>query len=88
MGYGDITPASVIEIWINIIIMISGLALFASILSSLVDIVASASRQARKATAVRNKLTDIQVCCSGAMFARMGYGQRKWQTSTGASTPP
>ena len=45
VGYGDITPATIGEIWVNIGIMIAGLALFASILSGLVDIVQSASKQ-------------------------------------------
>lgn len=42
------------------VIMICGLALFASILSSLVDIVQQSSKQARKSATVRSKLTDVQ----------------------------
>jgi hypothetical protein len=42
------------------LIMIAGLALFASILSSIADIVANGSRRAKHEAAVRGKLTDVQ----------------------------
>eukprot|EP00892_Ulva_mutabilis_P003592 jgi/Ulvmu1/1604/UM111_0033.1 len=60
VGYGDITPASMAEVWISMLIMIFGLALFASILGNIADIVATGSRAARQAAAVRAKLTDVQ----------------------------
>lgn len=60
VGYGDITPASLLEIWTSIVIMITGLTLFANILSSLIEIVQRSSKQARKSNIVRSKLTDVQ----------------------------
>jgi predicted PurR-regulated permease PerM len=60
VGYGDITSASIEEIWVTILIMVCGLALFASILTSLVDIVQQSSKKARKTTAMQSKLTDVQ----------------------------
>ena len=63
VGYGDITPATLAEIWVNICIMIAGLALFASVLSGLAEVVQSSSRQARRTSAIRQKLTEVQACC-------------------------
>lgn len=60
MGYGDITASSVAECWLTVVFMISGLAMFASILSSLSNLVQQSFRQARKSAAVRSKLTDVQ----------------------------
>ena len=61
VGYGDITPASLAEIWLNLAIQISGLALFTTILSSIQEILTATSRQARRDAALRSKLTDVQV---------------------------
>jgi hypothetical protein len=60
VGFGDITAASVPECWLTVVFMMSGLAMFASILSSLSNIVQQSFRQTRKSAAVRNKLTEVQ----------------------------
>jgi hypothetical protein len=69
VGYGDITPASLAEIWINVFIQIAGLALFASILSGIQEIIASSSRKSRHDAALRSKLTDVQACFDAAFLA-------------------
>jgi hypothetical protein len=60
VGYGDITASCTLEVWVAIIIIICGLAIFASILTSLVEIVEESSREAQKQRAMRSKLTDVQ----------------------------
>jgi hypothetical protein len=60
VGYGDVTPTTASEICVAILIKICGLALFASILGGIIDVVTSSSRRARQHSAVRSKLTEVQ----------------------------